>query len=348
MHSSMPTSADQPASIRRAMLAVLGVAMLVCTACATPQAKGVPSLPFGPLFIGGWGLTTSDLVHSASEVGVNYALLYGPPPEASSPQGQALLQANIRVISAEVSDHVSQYECSRTATVAPKPAGSPAESYCSSDVEYSKSQLRDDVEAIARRDRTNPLVAGYWILDDTPDWDYGSLKPVLNELKPLIPVDRPTICGFSAGLGPDGTDSWNPGRAENFSATACDVVAPYVYADSRNETDLPLSGVDWAMTGLLPKIKASLSDNGWDQSRQPLLGVAQAFGGRRAKNGAITDAPSPSDMAAQARGFCSMGASGVAWFAWSITTNYPSAQTPANNSALRDGVREGAKACLRT
>jgi hypothetical protein len=286
------------------------------------------------------------MVDSAAAAGLNFAFLYGPPPEPSSPLGQALTEANVRVISAQVSDLVSAYECTRTQTIAPKPDQSRAESYCSHDPGYSESRLYEEVGELVRRDKNNPLVAGYWVLDDSPDWDVGSLKPVLDELANIIPADRPTVCGFSAGLGANGKSYWEPGRAANFSAAGCDVVATYVYADSRGASDPPLTGIDWTMKDLLPKIKADLQENGWDSNREPLVGIAQAFAGRRAKNGAITDPPTPADMVAQARGYCNAGVIGIAWFAWSIATNYPTAQTPANDPNLANGVRDAATICL--
>jgi hypothetical protein len=343
--SSPNSDATRRRSIRQIVGALLAIVMVAATLWSVEQAKSTAATPFSQRLLAAWGLTTPEMVQSASAAGLNYVFLYGPPPDPSSPLGQSLLQANMQVISAEVADLVSAYECTRTQTVAPKPDESRAESYCASDRDYSESRLYEEVAALVERDRSNPLVAGYWVLDDTPDWDFGSLKPVLNEVASLIPAGRPKICGFSAGLGPNGKNYWEPGRAANFTAAGCDFVATYVYADSRHESDPPLTGIDWEMRGLLPEIKGSLQANGWDPSQQPLLGIAQAFGGRRAKNGAITDPPTPADMVAQARGYCSAGVGGLAWFAWSIATNYPTAQTPANDSDLANGVREAAKSC---
>lgn len=324
---------------------ILAIVVIAAGVWSLERANSTPATPFSQPLLAAWGLTTPEMVESARAAGLNYVFLYGPPPDPSSPLGQSLIQTDMRVISAEVADLVSAYECTRTHTVAPQPGESRAESYCARDPGYSESQLYDDVAALVKRDSANPLVAGYWVLDDTPDWDFGSLKPVLNEVASLIPAGRPKICGFSAGLGPNGKNYWEPGRAANFTTAGCDFVATYVYADSRHESDPPLTGIDWEMRGLLPEIKGSLQANGWDASQQPLLGIAQAFGGRRAKNGAITDPPTPADMVAQARGYCSAGAGGLAWFAWSIATNYPTAQTPANDPDLANGVREAAKSC---
>src|SRR5262245_25194572 len=200
--------------------AVMALVLVLATGglwFVTDKANGMPRTPFGDRLVGGWGLTTPDSVESAAAADVNFAFLYGPPPEPSSPLGQALANANIRVISAEVADVVSAYECTRTHTVAPRPEQSRAESYCADDPGYSQDRVYEEVEAIVRRNVGNPLVAGYWVLDDTPDWDFGSLKPVLDRLATIIPADRPTVCGFSAGLGSNGKSYWTPGRAENFS-----------------------------------------------------------------------------------------------------------------------------------
>lgn len=301
--------------------------------------------PFGQRVVGAWGLTTPEMVASAKRAGVTTALLYGTPPEPSSALGKAFARADIRIISAEISDLVAAYECTRTHTVAPRPSGSRAETYCGDDHGYTEERLYREVRELVRRNVHNPLVAGYWVLDDTPDWDPGSLRPVLDRVSTIVPAGMPKICGFSAGLGSRGRGYWEAGRADNFTPTGCDMVAPYVYADSRAAGDAPLAGIDWDMNDVLPQIMSDLRQRGWSEATTPLVGVAQAFGGRRAKNGAITDPPTPEDMVTQATAYCRAGAVGVAWFAWTITTNYPTAQTPANSPALASGVKAAAEAC---
>jgi hypothetical protein len=326
-----------------AMLVIAGgVAGLGCD-----RARGASTPLNGGSFVGGWGITDAAMVPGAAAAGVGVAFLYGTPPEPTGPLGSALTQAGLTVVSAEVSDRVAAYECHRTFTVAIQPEDSATERYCAEDTDYGEDQLYTDVTAIVERDRSNPLIAGYWVLDDSPDWDPGGLRGTLDRLAGILPEDKPAICGFSAGLGAHGRFFWDSARAHNFSARTCDMVAPYIYSDSHDESAAPLAGVDWSMAALLSRIKGDLRQDGWNPEEQPLVGIAQAFGGKRARNGAITDVPTAADMTAQARGYCDGGAAGIAWFAWSIATNYPSARTPANDSELADGVRDATAVCPR-
>ena len=119
-------------------------------------------------------------------------------------------------------------------------------------------------------------------------------------------------------------------------------MAPYIYADSRDTSDPAPVNLDWSMSRLLDEIKRSLAQFGWDPSRQPLLGVGQAWGGK--KNEAITYPPLVTEMLTQAQGYCSAGAQGIAWYAWTITS-MSSVLSPANDPALHQGVSAAAIPC---
>lgn len=321
-----------------------------CASTATAPATMSPSLgkvspSLGKQVRGGWNLNTPELVSSAAAAGVTVAFLYTPPPEPSSALGEALSRNDMRIVSAEISQLVTAYECTRTHTVAPKPSQGRHAEYCETDPHYTRDRLLADVRTLVQRDRSNPSVAGYWVLDDTPTWDFGSLRTVLTEIRRIIPAELPTICGFSASLESNGKDVWEPGLAKNFTPNGCDMAAPYIYADSHDPEDPPLTDVDWSMSQLIPKIKATLRQYGWDPARHGLLGVGQAWAGRKTSNGAVTDAPSPANMAAQADAFCQAGAAGIAWYAWTITTRYSDVQTPANHRSLREGVQNSVGSC---
>ena len=330
--------------------ALCATVLMMCGACATTTTAPAPtpapvSPSLGKQIRGGWNLNTPELVSSAATAGVTVAFLYQPPPEPSTPLGEALSRHHMSVVSAEMSQLVSAYECTRTHTVAPKPPQGRHADYCSVNPGYTLDRLLADVRAVATRDRSDPRVVGYWVLDDTPTWDFGSLRDVLTEIRKIIPDKLPTICGFSAGLLANGKDVWESGLAQNFTPRGCDMVAPYIYADSHGPDDPPLTNVDWSMSQLIPKIKTSLAENGWDPARQQLLGVGQAWAGRKTSNGAITDVPSPADVYRQADAFCQAGATGISWYAWTITTRYRDVQSPANNRSLHEGVKDTVGIC---
>ena len=330
-----------------ALCATLLTVSGACASTATsPTTITTPtSLSLGEEIRGGWNLNTPELVSSAAAAGVTVAFLYNPPPDPASALGEALSRHQMPVVSAEISQLVSKYECTRTHTVAPKPSQGRHADYCDVNPGYTRDRLLSDVRAVATRDRNDPRVLGYWVLDDTPTWDFGSLREVLEEIRKIVPEELPTVCGFSAGLLANGKDVWEPGLAENFTPRGCDIVAPYIYSDSHDSDSPPLPNVDWSMSKLLPKIKTSLVENGWDPARQELLGVGQAWAGRKTSNGAVTDAPSPADMYKQAEAFCQAGATGISWYAWTITTRYRDVQGPANNRSLNQGVKDTVGIC---
>lgn len=327
-------------TLSRAMMS-----LVILTACSNLKTDSMQQDPILTGQVrGGWNLKSPELVTSAAAAGITTAFLYGPPPSVSSPLGQALAHNKIKIVSGEVSDLVSAYECTRTQTVAPMPKQGRHAQYCETNPHYTRDALLADVNRLVARDRGNSLVAGYWVLDDTPTWDFGSLRPVLTDIRRLIPTGTPTLCGFSASLLAGGQFVWEPGLAENFSPEACTMVVPYIYADSKLPTDPPPSGTDWSMRGLLPEIKSSLSQNGWDESRQRMLGIGQAWSGRKVRNGAVTYPPSSSNMVSQAEGYCAAGAQGMIWYAWAVS-GYTSLRTPANDASLLEGIRRSQGIC---
>lgn len=347
-----PKYVERPATLVGGIIirALFAITAALLTALGLASSGGPP--PTKSMYLqsalgvdlrGGWNLETPDLVESAATAGVSVAFLYGEPPKPSSPLGKALMRHHMRVVSAEISGLVSAYECTRTHTVARKPAESRQPEFCNVDAHYSLVDLLADTKSLIQRDLTNPLVAGYWVLDDAPAWDFGSLKDVLSEIRKSIPSRRPVICGFGASLEPGGRDVWEAGLAENFSPNGCDVVAPYIYADSQNTSDPEPMNIDWSMSGLLAKIRTSLSQSGWDPSRQPLLGIGQAWGGQKSSD-TITYPPRVTDMLNQALGYCAAGAQGIVWYAWTITS-MSHVLSPANVPSLHQGVSDTAATC---
>jgi hypothetical protein len=304
-----------------------------------PHITSALQRAIGSPIIAGWNLTTPELVWSAASHGVTVAFLYGRAPMPDSPLGTALSKAHIRVITAEVADRVSNYECTRTHTVAPPPAN--ADDYCTTNTGYSSDQLLTDVSAIAQRNTTNPLVAGHWILDDVAGWDAGGLKDVLQRIRDLLPPTQTTVCGFSASLGGGTRPRWDARRADNFTPEACDAVAPYIYSTPVLPNQTP-HAIDWSMATVLPKVKKSLHTNNWNPNRTPMIGIGQAWAGRHEPDGAKEPMPTTDNMLTQARAFIDAGAIGIGWYAWKLS-DYPQAHTPANAPTLAQGVKESAR-----
>ncbi|MBO0841412.1 MAG: hypothetical protein J2O49_11395 [Sciscionella sp.] len=292
--------------------------------------------------IGGWNLTTPEQVRAAAADGINTDFSYGAPPTPDSTIGKALTSAHMHVVSAQPANLVSAYECARTHSVAPPPSG--ASPLCANDSGTSVDQVLDGVRGIAAHDADNPLVIGYWVLDDTAGWDSGGLRDVLRRVRAALPANRPTVCGFSAHLTANGGTDWDRRRAKNFSADGCDVVAPYVYAAPQRPGSRSATTVDWSMRSALDAITSSLRDNGWAPSRQPMLGIAQAFSGAHASNATVEPAPTLAQMADQGEAYCAAGATAIAWYAWQLS-DIADARTPSTDDTMRTGVHSALERC---
>ena len=91
----------------------------------------------------------------------------------------------------------------------------------------------------------------------------------------------------------------------------------------------------------------SLRRQGWDQSKEPLIGITQAFSGTESDHKSYLIQPSPQNMADQALGFCQNGAIAVTFYAWDIGREILNLQTPLNNSQIAQGVQQSVTACTR-
>jgi hypothetical protein len=319
-------------------LVLISLVLLVVPGCS---AAGAQPKPHDPV-LAGWSLVSTESVQSASRLGIRMAFMYGKPPDPAGPVGQAMRQAGITVVSGELSDLVGTYECARTHSVAPPPEGVP-NTFCPVRGPYTIDELLRDVRQAVTRNSTNPLVVGYWVLDDVPSWDQGSLRDVVVRVHQELPSNRPAFCGFSGALGPPGQGEWQPGIAANFSRAGCNYVVPYVYAEPIPPGTSPGS-IDWSMASVLPRMKADLQKQGWDPREVPMIGIAQAWSGVKISNGFVEPAPRPQDMAAQARAYCEAGAVGVAWYSWALS-DFRDVRTPGNSADLAQGVTEGNNAC---
>ena len=83
------------------------------------------------------------------------------------------------MIDARISDVLGAWECHRTHTVAPPPPGE-VDWYCPKDYDpgvNSPAVVLAQVREWVKEDASNPLVKGYWVLDDWAPWDGGSAGP---------------------------------------------------------------------------------------------------------------------------------------------------------------------------
>ena len=92
------------------------------------------------------------------------------------------------------------------------------------------------------------------------------------------------------------------------------------------------------MSELLPYMLGELQARGWDHTRQPLIGLPQAF-----RFGAAL-CPSASDVAAQTAAYCAAGAFAIIFHAWN--DSYPGAKAQLFNAPdLRHGAAAGLDQC---
>jgi hypothetical protein len=327
--------------------AVVPFALVGVTTTLFGSLFASPAHPASSHLIVGFNATSPALVQDAAAVGVTTDVLYNGPPTPTSTLGRALEGSHMSVVDASISTDLYFWECHRTHTVAPPPAGQKND-YCRKDFEpgYDTEVLLDTVAETVSSDASNPLVIGYWVLDDWPSWDGGSAKTVLQQIHQKIANGTPgypAICGFGGTIEPAGVDGWDPSTGQNYSNQACDMVGFYNYA---NQSARASSGtdLDWSMSTLLPAMKSTLSSLGWNESVTPLLGIGQAWSGRFA--GSHEPGLSSSQVLDEASAFCSAGATSIGWYGWTDSGFHRSTQTPVNSTAIDEGIEQSINHCV--
>lgn len=296
----------------------------------------------------GFTVDTPSRAAGAASLGINATVLYGESPTPSSGLAKALERNGISVIDGAISSELQYWECHRTHTVAPPPGG--RNDYCHNDerpgVDSDAVVLRY-VAAELERDAQRPYVRGLWVLDDWPYWDYGSARVLLQKIHALarakVPHD-PAICGFAATLARPGRVAWQRGLALNYSNDGCDMVGWYAYTPFGRRKPSNGDELDWSMQSLLPAMGDSLAKQGWTLAHAPLVGIGQAWSGRYG-DGYYQPGLSRKQMLDQARGFCTYGASAIAWWAWDDGAYLPKTKTPEDSRVIDDGIGEGIGAC---
>jgi hypothetical protein len=296
----------------------------------------------------GFTVDTPARAADAASVGINATILYQDSPTPDSALAKALQRNGIAEIDGSISSELQYWECHRTHTVKPPPGG--RNDYCHNDEKPqvdSQAVVLKFVSLELERDAKRPYVRGLWVLDDWPYWDYGSARSLLQKIHALArakdPHD-PAICGFAATLARAGRVAWQSGLAKNYSNAGCDMVGWYVYSPFGRKKPTNGDRLDWSMQSLLPAMGDSLAKEGWTLAGAPLLGIGQAWSGRYGA-GYYQPGLSRKQMLDQARGFCSYGATAIAWWAWDDGAYRPKTKTPEDSRVIDDGIGQGIGAC---
>src|SRR5258708_1426414 len=248
----------------------------------------VPNEFYKSHILGGFSIDTPEQATKAATDGVQVAFQYDLPPSENDKLGQKLQSLHMKVIDGYISGLLHNYECHRTKELMPSLLG-PGQ-YCQDDpypYMTDANVLLATVATHLKQVKDNQLIIGYWVLDDWVQWDAGSAQQILIKIHHLIrqyTPDRPAICGFGGDIGLNKEYGWGDWIADNFSPQACDKVGFYIYTPSQSNA-IPTASPDaynWSMSGVLPAMFASLQQRGWNITKEPLIGIGQAFGGSRA------------------------------------------------------------------
>jgi hypothetical protein len=300
---------------------------------------------------GGFSIDTPEEATKAAMDGVQVVFQYGQPPTENDALGKKLQSLHMKVIDGYISSYLYYYECHRTHTVTPPPPWYTNPCAADSHPELnSENALLANIAHHLQQVKNNPLIIGYWTLDDWVLWDAGSAQPLLIQIHNLIQhytPGRPAICGFGGSIDLHHEYGWEDWVADNFSPQGCDEVGFYIYASSLPDSTPTASpgDYDWSMSQLLSAMFASLQQRGWDIAEEPLIGIGQAFGGPKAHTGSYWVMPGAKDIEAQSKSFCEHGATGLAFYSWDDPTYGPTTQSPMNNTRIDTGIQNGIAAC---
>ena len=300
---------------------------------------------------GGFIVDTPDRAMNAAANGIQVVFEYGQLPASNSALGQKLQSLHMKVIDGYISSMLHYYECHRIKVLnlsVPQWL-----QYCHGDYyPYLSNEhvLLNTIATHLKPVKDNPLVIGYWVLDDWVSQDAGSAGQILIDIHKLIQQytpERPAICGFGGQIEPGINSGWSDWIADNFSPQGCDNVGLYIYVAVLPDTvPTPAQNTyDWSMSRLLPTIFASLEKRGWDITKEPLIGIGQAFGGPRNNTHFYSVMPTAKDIEIQSKSFCEYGASALVFYGWDNTEFGPTGLTPMNSTEIQKGIRNGIAAC---
>lgn len=327
-------------------IVLIGILLAGCS-----PAPSNPNSIYITHIVGGFSIDTPERATKAAADGVQVAFQYGQPTNESDPLGQRLQTLHMKVIDGYISSYLHYYECHRTRELMPSLLG-PGQ-YCREDSHPYLTDANVLLTTIAthlKQVKDNSLIIGYWVLDDWVQWDTGSARSLLIKIHHLIQQYTPgrlAICGFGGSIGLNHRYRWYDWIAANFSPQGCDRVGFYIYAPSLLDTT-PITSPDaynWSMTGVLPAMFTSLQKRGWDITKEPLIGIGQAFGGPIAQTDRYWVTPTAKDIETQSKSFCEHGATGLTFYAWHDSGYGPATRTPMNSPEIEMGIRDGIAAC---
>lgn len=317
-----------------------------------PPASYMPPEPIQKMHItGGFSANTTEKVVNASADGIGTIFYYGNPPSQESVIGQQLQSLHMHIVDGFISSNMYYYECQRLREQLFPPSGVGA--YCGQGI-YPMFDSEDaflaTIAAHLKQAAQNQLIIAYWVLDDWIFSDSGSARPLLIKIHQLIQQITPgraAICGFGGDLFPDTTPGWGDWQADNFSPEGCNAVGIYIYTTPQPDIVPAISpqNYDWSMSNLLPIIFTSLQKRGWNITKEPLIGITQAFGGPISLANKRVIMPTSLEIEAQSRSFCEHGAIGITYYGWSDSWFGINTQTPMTSSEIETGIKQGIAAC---
>lgn len=296
----------------------------------------------------GFSIDSIARVDNAARLGVNTAIRYGTAFTPADPVGAEMLSKGMHEIDAGFASQLFYYECHRTHTIAPPPPGVP-NSYCSTDVNpsiNSEAALLAAIDAKLQADAHNPLIVGYWVLDDWPSWDEGSARIVLQAIHSRIQQYTPfypTICGFGFTVTVSAIPIEESRLARNYSNAGCDMVGLYAYVATHPQ-QMDGARFDFSMKSTLGSAFKALQQQGWNIQQVPLIGIGQAFAGSYAKT-RYEPGITSKQMNTQARAFCSVGAISIGWYGWDDSGFDDQTLTPMNDTQIQQGIMSSIATC---
>ncbi len=141
----------------------------------------------GPHTVGGFNIATPEQATQAAQDGVQVAFQYGQPSAENDELGQRLQSLHMKVVDGYISSYLYYYECHRTHTVKPPPAN--YTNPCTTDAHpelNSENALLANITTHLQQEKNNPLIVGFWVLDDWVPWDAGSARQLLIKIHQLI------------------------------------------------------------------------------------------------------------------------------------------------------------------
>ena len=307
-------------SIATGFVLVVGVMLIVfLTVIGTyhPQKDRQPTAGTRqlPHFTGGFNIGSDAEITNAVADGIQVVLDYGYNPTGADSRSVALRASHLTISDQMPEEYLRKF----------------------GNGSITLTTLETDVANHLNRVQNNSMIIAYWVLDD---WTYGdgTAKQALIHINTLIHRYTPgktSICGFGGGIPPlPSTGTWENTKAtDNFSPQGCDMVAPYIYAGNSST-----GTYDWSMSSILPAFFATLRSQGWESTKEPLVGVPQAFGGQ--VSGIHWPIPDANAVETQTKTYCQQGAVGIIYYDWDTKV-----ASPMTNAGITQGIRRGLADC---